>query len=319
MRTPRETRFHPHTPLGAGPEFDSIRRMLERWGPLARRVGDDAAVITTLGERALIASTDVSIENVHFRSDWLTPVEIGYRAAAAALSDLAAMGAKPLGMLVAMGIPERWRGLLDPLSDGVGEAAFAMDAPIIGGDLSLASELSLAITVLGTARDALFRTGARPGDFVYLTGCLGGSGAALAAFQQGRTPSAVDRARFARPVPRIQEGMWFSEQGAAAAIDISDGIASDLMHVAAASKVAITIEAERIPIVHGVSVHDALVSGEEYELVVTSPHRLDDEAFKQLFATDLTMIGSVQRGDPDVTFTLNGDRIEPARGYLHFE
>ena len=99
MRTPRLTRFQPHTPLGDGAEFDVIRRMLERWGPRARRIGDDAAVITSVGERALVVSTDTSMENVHFRREWLRPEEIGYRAAAAALSDLAAMGAKPLGML----------------------------------------------------------------------------------------------------------------------------------------------------------------------------------------------------------------------------
>lgn len=318
MRTPRDTRFQPHTPLGAGAEFDSIRRMLERWGPLARRVGDDAAVITTLGERALIVSTDSSVENVHFKSDWLTAEEIGYRSAAAALSDLAAMGAKPLGMLVAMAIPEHWRRQLDPLSDGIGEAAQAGDVPILGGDMTRSSELNLTFTVLGTARDALFRTGARPGDIVYVTGSIGGSGAALASFQQGMRPSESHRSRFARPTPRIREGMWFSEQGAASAIDISDGIVADLLHVAAASRVAISIDAERIPLAPGVSIHDALKSGEEYELLVTSPHQLDQETFQRRFGVDLTRIGTVNRGEPEVTIWLNGERIEAPPGYLHF-
>ncbi|HJP59514.1 MAG TPA: thiamine-phosphate kinase, partial [Gemmatimonadaceae bacterium] len=206
MRTPRDTRFQPHTALGDGAEFDAIRRMIERWGPAARRIGDDAAVITTPGERSLVASTDTSVENVHFKREWLTPVEIGYRAAASALSDLAAMGAKPLGMLVAMAIPEHWRRFLDPLTDGIGEAALAADAPVLGGDMSKGAELALTVTVLGTARDVLYRTAARPGDHVYLTGTIGSSGAALSAFLNGDAPSSEARARFARPIPRIREG-----------------------------------------------------------------------------------------------------------------
>ena len=319
MRVPREMRFHPHTPLGTGPEFDSIRRMLERWGPLARRIGDDGAVITSLGERALVASTDASVENVHFRKEWLSPLEIGYRAAAAALSDLAAMGAKPLGMLVAMALPETWRESIDALTDGIGEAAQACEAPILGGDMTRSEELNMTFTVLGTARDVLFRTGARPGDSVYVTGSIGGSGAALAAFKQGLTPKEAYRSRFARPTPRIREGIWLGEQGASAAIDISDGMAADTLHVACASRVAITIEAERIPVAAGVSPQEALASGEEYELIITSPQPLDLETFKRRFSVDLTRIGMVHRGDPHVTFTLNGEPMEAPRGYLHFE
>ncbi|HEX6575541.1 MAG TPA: AIR synthase related protein, partial [Gemmatimonadaceae bacterium] len=155
MRTPRDNRFHPHTPLGPGGEFDAVRRMLERWGPRARKVGDDAAVISTIGDRSLVASTDASVEGVHFKREWLTPFEIGYRAAASALSDLAAMGSKPLGMLVAMGIPEEWRSELDAISDGIGDAAGEVDAPILGGDTTRSTELTLTITVLGTVRDPL--------------------------------------------------------------------------------------------------------------------------------------------------------------------
>ena len=318
-RIPRDTRFQPHTPLGSGAEFDSIRRMLERWGPLARRVGDDAAVITSLGERALVVSTDASVENVHFRSEWLSPLEIGYRAAAAALSDLAAMGAKPLGMLVAMAIPAKWKNSLDPLSDGIGEAAEVYQAPVLGGDMTRAEELSLTFTVLGTARDVLFRTGARPGDSVYVTGSIGGPGAALKAFQHGLKPLESHRSRFARPSPRIREGIWFSEQGASAAIDVSDGLAADLLHIACASRVAISVEAERIPLEREVSLQDALKSGEEYELLVTSAHQLDLETFKRRFSVDLTRIGTVHRGEPHVTFTLDGEPIDAPPGYLHFE
>jgi thiamine-monophosphate kinase len=91
-----------HTPIGKGIEFDAIRRMIERWGLNARSVGDDAAVIPSIGDRSLVVSTDTSVENVHFRREWLSAQEIGYRATAAALSDLAAMAARPLGILVAI-------------------------------------------------------------------------------------------------------------------------------------------------------------------------------------------------------------------------
>lgn len=319
MRTPRETRFQPHTALGEGAEFDAIRRMIERWGPAARRIGDDAAVITTLGERSLIASTDTSVENVHFKQEWLTPVEIGYRAAASALSDVAAMGAKPLGMLVAMAIPEHWRRHLDPLSDGIGEAALVADAPVLGGDMSKSSELALTVTVLGTARDVLYRTSARPGDNVYITGSIGWSGAALSALQNGDTPSSEARARFARPMPRIKEGVWLAEQGAVSAIDISDGLSSDLRHLACASRVLLNIDVERIPVPDGVDPLTALQSGEEYELACTAPVDLDLDAFQRRFNIALTKIGTVAQGEPGVVFSLNGHNVEVPSGYLHFE
>ena len=318
MRTPRDNRFQPHTPLGPGAEFDSIRRMLERWGPHARRIGDDAAVITSLGERSLVVSTDTSVENVHFRKEWLSPAEIGYRAAAAALSDLAAMGAKPLGMLVAMAIPGEWRRHMDAISDGIGEAAHVADAPIIGGDMSRSTELVLTISVLGTARDVLFRTAARPGDHVYVTGRLGGAGAALDALISNRDPHALHRERFVRPVPRIREALWLAERGATAAIDISDGLSSDLCHIAVASRVAMTIDLAALPLVEGVTPEAAAASGEEYEVVVTSNREIDSEEFDRHFNLDLTKIGTVDRGDPAVTFILDGNPVDVPRGYLHF-
>lgn len=317
-RTARDA-AHAHTPLGAGGEFDAIRRMLERWGPRARRIGDDAAVITTLGDRAFVVSTDTSVENVHFRREWLTPEEIGYRAATAALSDLAAMGAKPLGLLAAISLPMEWRSSLDAIGDGIGDAAAFAEAPIIGGDMSSASELSITTTVLGTARDVLFRTASRPGDRVYVTGALGGSLAALRALQAGREPDPAHRARFAHPIPRILESIWLSEHGATAAVDISDGLAADLGHLAAASRVRITIDLDKVPRVEGVSPADAAASGEEYELVVTSPFDIDQDAFRDAFGLDLTAIGVVEPGAPGVRFKLDGEHVEAPSGYLHFD
>lgn len=296
-----------------------IRRMLERWGPRARRIGDDAAVITLPGDQALVVSTDTSVENVHFRKDWLTPTEIGYRATAAALSDLAAMGARPLGILVAMAIPEDWRRSVDLLSDGIGDAAAAADAPILGGDMSKGLELSITVTVLGTARSVLFRTGARAGDSVYVTGRLGGAQAALKVLRAGGTPEQSVRERFAHPVPRIDEAQWLVDNGATAAIDISDGLASDLEHIALASRLRVMVNLDDVPTFDAVRPIDAVASGEEYELAVVSPSKLDTAAFSSQFGLDLTLIGTVDRGEPGVIFSSNGEQIDVRAGYLHFQ
>jgi thiamine-monophosphate kinase len=314
-----DDRIEPHTRLASGGEFDVIRRMLERWGRHAQGIGDDAAVISPPAGESLVVSTDASVENVHFTGEWLSPSEIGYRAAAAALSDLAAMGAQPLGMLVAMAIPEHWIRDIDAISDGIGDAARVAGAPILGGDMSRARELSLTFTVLGTARNVLLRRGARSGDHVYVTGRLGGPGAALRALAGHRAPRAIDRARFARPVPRIREALWLAGRGATAAIDISDGLSSDLQHLAAASGVCIKVDLSHVPAIEGISSQDAAVSGEEYEIAVTAPRELDAEEFRRSFDVDLTMIGTVEDGEPGVDFLLGGEPVEVPRGYLHFE
>src|SRR6476469_11205284 len=125
-----------HVELGGRREFDIIRSMLGVWGPSAHGIGDDAAVLTVPDGHRLIASTDASVEGVHFRREWLTPREIGARAAAAALSDLAAMAAAPRGLLLAIGLPPSWRDDLAELGAGVGDVCARTGCPIIGGNIS---------------------------------------------------------------------------------------------------------------------------------------------------------------------------------------
>lgn len=305
--------------LGPGVEFDAIRRMRDRWGTLAQGIGDDAAVIEAIGDTSLVVSTDTSVENVHFKREWLSALEIGYRATAAALSDLAAMGAKPIGLLSAIALPEEWLSELDEIAVGIGEAASLCDAQILGGDLSRSSELSITITVLGTAASPLVRSGARPDDIVYVTGSLGGPFAALRDLKAGRQPSSENRERFARPLPRIREAQWLSAKGATAAIDISDGLAADAAHIAAASGVCIAIDLESLPIVPGISASDAAVSGEEYELLVSAPEELDVIEFNNLFRLELTRIGRILHGSPRVELKLAGKALHPEQGYLHFQ
>lgn len=307
-----------HVSLGPGAEFDAIRRLLDRLGTHSAGAGDDAASLVVPPGGRLVASTDVSVENVHFRRPWLTPAEIGFRAATAALSDLAAMAARPLGMLTAFVIPETWRDALDALADGIGEAAAAADTIVVGGNFSAGSELSVTTTVLGHAAHPLPRSGVGTQDTLYVTGRLGGVGAALSAFLAGRTPAPAHRERFAHPAARIGEALWLAEAGATAAIDISDGLAADAGHLAAASKRCIELDLAAIPVVDGVAPLDALASGEEYELLIAASGPLDASAFAAQFGIPLTAIGRASPDGPHGVFVKErGRRVAAGRGHSH--
>lgn len=303
-------------PLGPGSEFDAIRRLLDRWGDLARGVGDDAAVLMVPRGDALVASVDSAIEGQHFRAEWLSPTEIGYRAVAAALSDLAAMAASPRGVLVALGVPAVWRDRLDEIADGIGEAVNGSGTRVLGGNLSAAGELSITTTVLGSVFVPLMRRGAKPGDKVYVTGQLGGAAAALAEFSAGRSAGPF-RHRLAHPIPRIAEARWLADAGATAAIDISDGLAADARHLATASAIALSLESARLPLVDGVEASLAVLSGEEYELLVTAPHALDTREFEARFRLPLTEIGNAVAGAAGNVTIVGMPDIQIA-GYDHF-
>ena len=309
-------------PLGPGREFDAVRDFARRWGVAAQGLGSDCALMEVPAGQLLCVSTDTSVEGVHFRKHWLSAREIGYRSAAAALSDLAAAAAAPLGLLVALAVPDRWRGQLGEIADGVGEAARLAGCAIVGGDTTAAPDaLALTVTVLGSAAAPLTRAGARPGDRIYVTGVLGGPRAALRALGDDHAPTPADRDRFARPVPRLVEARWLAARGARAAIDVSDGLAADLGHIAAASGVRIRVALERVPCVAGADPLDAMASGEEYELAVVMPRDVDQDAFTRATGTPLTAIGAVlEAGDegPAVEAYQDGARVDLPRGYDHF-
>jgi len=307
--------------LGPGREFDVIRDLVRRWGSAAHGIGDDAAVLDVPVGTRLVASTDATVENVHFRREWLAPDEIGYRAATAALSDLAAMAARPIAMLVAMAVPTSWREDLAAIADGIGEASRSFSAPISGGNLTSGNELALTITVLGTSAHPLGRNGARVGDNLYVTGMLGGPRRALEALQAGRKPLAAYRLRFVRPAARIEEGLWLASHGATAAIDVSDGLSADIRHLATASGVGACIELDAVPAMAGVSPMDALASGEEYELVVAAPARLDEHAFAGRFGAPLTRVGVMTEAGPEpgtVRVRVRGAFVDLPPGHDHF-
>lgn len=310
-----------HLALGAGAEFDTVRAMLGRWGALASGVGDDAALLDVPAGSKLAVSTDTSVENVHFKRAWLSAEEIAYRAVAAALSDLAAMGATPLGMVIALTLTEQWRAQIVQLADGFAVASRDLGASIVGGDLTSGSELSIGITVLGSVQRALTRSGAREGDTLWVTGRLGGPLLALRAFESGAAPVPAHRDRFAHPVPRIREGQWLAAHGATAAIDCSDGLASDASHIAAASNARIILDVDRIPLIAGATPTDAAQSGEEYELIVTAPGILDHRAFEREFGVPLTAIGhvdSVGTHSQGLETQNRGQEVPLPRGHSHF-
>jgi thiamine-monophosphate kinase len=254
---------------------------------------------------------------VHFRREWLNHFEIGYRATAASLSDLAAMAARPLGLVIALTLPEADRSEARAIATGIGEGASAVMCPIVGGDLTSGKTLSLTITALGSVERPLSRAGARPGQRVYVTGRLGGPSAALRAWSAGGQPNERDRARFANPVPRIDAAIGLAARGATSAIDISDGLIADIGHIAAASKVSIEIDLARIPCFGNASPMEAASSGEEYEIVVTAPE-VDVEEFTSEFGLDLTEIGRVVAGPARVEVLNDGKKVSPPSGFDHF-
>jgi thiamine-monophosphate kinase len=253
---------------------------------------------------------------VHFRREWLTSEEIGARAAAAALSDLAAMGATPVGLLLALGVPANWRRAIPEIAHGVGDVADQAGCPIVGGNVTRANDLSLTITVLGTVARALGRNGVRPGDILFVTGRLGGPGAALTAWLADGVPRPAHRARFAGARPRLNEARWLAAHGATAAIDISDGLLADAAHLGRASRVQLEVELAALPCVDDVTADEAAESGEEYELLVAFPSdALPDVAdFERTFALPLTPIGVAGEG---AGVEVIGARVEAPRGHDH--
>ena len=310
-----------HQQLGPGPEFDRVRAILAALGERGGPSGDDTALLG-VGGHMLALSTDISIEGIHFRTDWITHEEIGWRSTAAALSDLAAEGADPLGVLVALGVP---KGATDveaaALMRGAGLAAEASGTKIVGGDLSSAAGWTVSVTVVGDAARPVTRAGGRPGDTLYVTGALGSARAAVDAWLGGRTPDPGARERFVHPVPRIAAGRALART-ATAMLDLSDGLAADIQHLAAASNCGAEIELDGVPLGAGVAAEAtragksaeayAAEGGEDYELVVALP----PDAAPPLLDVRLTPIGRLVAGE-EVRFTQQGSRVT-LQGFQHF-
>jgi len=304
-------------------EFDllaKLRARLPQPGPRVRLgSGDDAAITVPGGATA--TSVDALVDGVHFRREWSSLAQIGRKALAAGLSDLAAMGAEPGEAYVVLGVPADLDedGCLE-LFDGIAAQAALSGAELVGGDVTRAPALTLAVTVVGHAPAAerlVTRAGARPGEVLALTGELGGAAAGLLALAHPDLAAALPvataerlRGRQLEPQPRLAAGSVLAEAGATAMIDLSDGLGGDAGHLAAASGVGLRIEAAALPLDGGVAeiataagrdpLELAASGGEDYELLATLPHKRlagAAAAVAKRGGTDLTRIGEVVAGE----------------------
>jgi len=276
---------------------------LERRG-LAQGIEHDAAEIG-----GLVVTQDALVEGVHFRFDLLSWRELGFRAAAVNVSDLAASGAQPLALIVSLGLPgdANVEDVIE-LYEGLSEAG----VPVRGGDTTRAPEVLLSVTALGRAERVPGRAGARPGDLLVVTGPLGASAAGFHCLQE-RITNPLARSHL-RPPLRVAEGRELA-RSAHAMLDISDGLASDALRIAERSGCRLVIELERVPVAAGVAkiaahlkrdVYElACAFGEDYELLAATPDPLG-----------FTAIGRCEEGS-GVRLTLRGEAVELA-GWEHF-
>jgi len=285
----------------------------------------------------LVFTTDALVEDVHFRWRTTDARSLGGKSLAVNLSDVSAMGAKPLGCLLTLGVPEivppeRLRGFID----GLLARARTSHCPLVGGDTVRAPHWLISVAVVGAVASgrALTRAGARAGDRIFVTGELGGAAAGLALLEGpgAQTPGERRLARRQlRPSPPVAAGpALVSSRLARAAIDVSDGLAQDLGHVARESGLAAHVEIERVPLARGLAraaaklgldpLTLALAGGEDYELLFTAPRNAPAaREYARRLGCPVTEIGAMARGR-GVHFTRGGRAYAPAAaGFAHFK
>lgn len=318
-------------------EFDLIARYFDRFKSLRRDVqlgiGDDCALLTVAEKQLLAISTDTLVSGVHFLAD-IDPADLGYKALAVNLSDLAAMGADPAWLSLALTLPEVNETWLKAFSDSLFEQLNYYGMQLIGGDTTR-GPLSMTLTINGLipAGRALTRSGAHIGDWIYVTGMLGDSAAGLAILQDRLMVSdPVAReyllARHLRPQPRVLQGQALRDL-ASSAIDISDGLISDLQHVLKASECGARIELDELPMSQALTVNTdaeqalrwALSGGEDYELCFTVPeiNRGALEVALSHLGADYTCIGQISPLSEGMKFYRDNKEITlPWQGFDHF-
>ena len=306
-----------------------------------RSICDDAAVLAPSPGTALVATTDLMLEDVHFRRRWAEPADIGWKAMAVNVSDIAAMGATPRWALVALACPESTGAEeVEAFYEGALALCDAYGVVIVGGDTSVApAGWTVNVTVLGEAVAPVLRSTACAGDVVAITGTLGRAGAGLAVLERHQAPSGVPPADLAevtdahlRPRPRVAEGRWLADAGSVTAMmDLSDGLATDLPRLLVESGAAARIDLARLPIAPAVRAVEAAIhhdpiawatgGGEDYELLVTC----ERAAFERLRAglatatgTALTAVGEIGGGAGVRWIDADGREATVTAGFEHF-
>ena len=292
------------------PERQIIERIRRAAKPARGRfkgtgIGDDCALLQVPAGRELLVTTDFSLESVHFRRDWHPAESVGHRCLARGLSDIAAMGGEPLACFLSLALPkqlpQKW---IDDFMRGLLRLARQSETTLAGGDTAQSSDkIAADIVVVATipAGQAILRSGARPGDSIYVTGELGGSAATLDLMNSGKkrrlSPKAYQRHFF--PRPRILIGRMVREKGLASAmIDLSDGLSTDLTHICEESGIGAELWPEAIPRARidnkQVEFRFVLHGGEDYELLFTAPS--GRQVPERLGGVRVTKIGVVTRG-----------------------
>jgi thiamine-monophosphate kinase len=276
-------------------------------------IGDDCAVLQVPSGFQLLVTTDLSVENIHFRRTWHPAKSVGHRCLARGLSDIAAMGGEPIACFLSLALPpklpQRW---VDNFMAGFLGLVHRFRTPLAGGDTSTAEKITADIVVLGRvpAGKALLRSKARPGDRIWVSGKLGGSAAIVKRLYSGEEISPNASNRHFYPIPRLAVGRWLQENKLATAmIDTSDGLSVDLAHICEESAVDGVLNLDAIPIANGADLSLALHGGEDYELLFTLPRG-------KPAPPRTTQIGTIIRGTPGA-MSFQGRKLKP-RGYDHF-
>ncbi len=286
--------------------------------------GDDAAVVAAPDGRVVI-SVDMLVDGVHFRTDWATGEQIGRRAALASMSDIAAMGAAPTSLVVAISAPGSTpTELILGIGRGLHDAAREAGAAVVGGDTTRSDTLTIAVTVLGDLHGAqpVLRSGARPGDEVAVIGRLGWAAAGLAVLSRGFRSPAVVVGAYRVPEPPLQAGITAAASGATAMIDVSDGLLADLGHIAEASNVSINIRTAALEVNPRLVEVASALGKDPMEWVLTGG---DDHPLAATFPPGSTLppgwlsIGTVGAvGDLGATVTVDGSKRDEPGGWDHF-
>ena len=318
-------------PLAEKALIEKIRRQAQPTGrhrALIAGIGDDCAVLRLPPAHEALVTTDFSLEGVHFRRDWHPPDAVGHRCLTRGLSDIAAMGGEPLAAFLSLALPRKLpQAWVARFLNGFLKLARQFKVPLAGGDTAESPAGILAdIVVLGSIPrgKAILRSGARPGDRIYVSGELGAAAATLQSLRRGKKLRAADFPRHFRPVPRLELGRILREkQLASAMIDLSDGLSTDLAHICEESGVGAEIQAEAIPRAslhqsqQEVDLQFALHGGDDYELLFTAPRA--QRIPKELAGVPITQIGHITRSKQILLLHQNGVRRRLApQGWQHF-